>query len=75
MAKMDAKLMMQVINNLLDNAIKYTKKGSRIRIRTRQIGTNIQIDIADNGEGIEDKQKSEIFNMFYTGNNKVVDGR
>lgn len=75
MANMDAKLIIQVINNLLDNAIKYTERGSQIKISTRKIGRTIQIDVADSGEGIVDDQKREIFNMFYTVNNQVADGR
>lgn len=74
-ANMDAKLIIQVINNLLDNAIKYTEDGSQIKISTKKVHDMIQIEVADNGDGIEDAQKKEIFNMFYSTHHQVIDGR
>jgi len=75
MAKMDAKLMMQVIINLVDNAIKYTDEGSKIQITTKKRKHRIIIEVADNGNGIEDEQKEKLFDMFYTVNNTIADGR
>lgn len=73
--KMDAKLIMQVIINLIDNAIKYTDIGSQIIIEVKKIGSNIKIEVSDNGAGITDDQKDKIFTMFYTTNNLIADGR
>ncbi len=75
LAKMDAKLMVQVIINIVDNAIKYTPPGSHIAIRTWKEGSNAMVSIADNGPGIPDEMKSHIFDMFYSGANKVADSR
>ena len=75
MAKMDARLIVQVIINIVDNAIKYTAKGSNILIRTKRQGNHAVISIADDGEGISDENKERIFDMFYSGANKVVDSR
>jgi two-component system sensor histidine kinase KdpD len=74
-AKMDAKLIIQVIINLVDNAIKYTKQDSLIRISTRKQRDEIVIAVADNGIGIADDQKEKLFDMFYTVNNSIADGR
>ncbi|MEG2303801.1 MAG: sensor histidine kinase KdpD [Lachnospiraceae bacterium] len=74
-AKMDAKLIMQVIINLVDNAIKYTNKGSLIQIITKKEQESIKIAIADNGNGISTEQKEKIFTMFYTGKEGASDGR
>ncbi len=74
-AKMDAKLIMQVIINLVDNAIKYTEKGSEICIFTKKRKSEIIVEVADNGSGIADEQKEKLFDMFYTVNNSVADGR
>ncbi|WP_202621564.1 sensor histidine kinase [Anaerocolumna sedimenticola] len=74
-AKMDAKLIMQVIINLVDNAIKYTEKGSEICISTKKRKSEIIVEVADNGSGIADEQKEKLFDMFYTVNNSVADGR
>lgn len=75
LAKMDAKLILQVIINIMDNAIKYTPVGSDIIIRTRKNNNMVSISIEDNGDGIDDETKPKVFEMFYTGNNKIVDSR
>lgn len=74
-AKMDAKLMVQVIINIVDNAIKYTPKGSHILIETRKQGDKAVISIADDGDGIPDDRKERVFDMFYSGANKIADSR
>ncbi|MGN0546027.1 MAG: DUF4118 domain-containing protein, partial [Acutalibacteraceae bacterium] len=61
LAKMDAKLMVQVIINIVDNAIKYTPKGSDILIKTSKQGDKAVISISDNGEGIPDDKKERVF--------------
>ncbi|MGN0384538.1 MAG: ATP-binding protein [Lachnospiraceae bacterium] len=75
LAKMDAKLMVQVIINIVDNAIKYTPKGSNIRIQTWKQGDKAVIAISDDGDGIPDELKERVFDMFYTGANKIADSR
>lgn len=75
LAKMDAKLMVQVIINIVDNAIKYTPKGSNILIKTWKQGDKAVISIADDGDGIPDEMKARVFNMFYSGANKIADSR
>lgn len=73
--KMDAKLMIQVIINLVDNAIQYTEKGSEIQISTKKRNHQIIVEIADNGKGIAKEQKDKLFDMFYTVKNATADGR
>lgn len=75
LAKMDAKLMVQVIINIVDNAIKYTPKGSNILIKTWKQGDKAVISIADDGDGIPDEMKERVFDMFYSGANKIADSR
>lgn len=75
LAQIDAKLIVQVIINIVDNAIKYTPPGSEIDIRWQQKGSCIYISIADNGPGISDKDKPHIFDMFYSASNQIVDSR
>ncbi len=75
LAQIDAKLIVQVIINIVDNAIKYTPAGSVIEINTREQGSMVEVSISDNGPGIPDEQKPHIFEMFYTGANKVADSR
>lgn len=75
LAKMDAKLIVQVVINIVDNAIKYTPPGSNIRIMTERQEDKAVIHIADDGPGIPDDVKPHIFDMFYSGANKVADSR
>lgn len=75
LAKMDAKLVVQVIINLIDNAIKYTPRGSHIEIRTRREENWAVISVADDGPGIPDENKAQVFEMFYSGANRVADSR
>ena len=75
LARMDSRLIVQTIINLVDNAIKYTQKGSHINIRTRKEGENAVVLVADDGPGISDEMKEHIFETFYTGTNKIADSR
>ena len=75
LAKCDARLIIQVIINLVDNAIKYTPAGSHITITTKQNEQHTEISVADNGAGIPDSEKEKVFQMFYSGSNPVADCR
>ena len=70
---MDAKLIIQVIINLVENAVKYTPVNSQINIIAQRKGTFISVSVADNGTGIPHEMKPKVFEMFYTGNNKIAD--
>ncbi|MCC8128117.1 MAG: DUF4118 domain-containing protein [Clostridiales bacterium] len=73
LARMDSKLVIQVILNLIDNAVKYTPIGSTITISARKAGGDISVCVSDNGPGIPDQEKPHIFEMFYTGEKKAAD--
>ena len=75
LARMDAKLIIQVIINLVDNAIKYTPVGSDIQITAENKEGFISVSVADDGNGIPDHIKPRVFEMFYTGDNKIADSR
>lgn len=66
-----------VIFNLIDNAIKYSKEHLEISIKTWNSGNNIHIAVADKGIGMNRDQLSKIFDQFYrvsTGNLHDVKG-
>ena len=75
LVRIDAKLIVQVLINLVDNAIKYTPVGSHIDICTRKRGGWVEVSVSDDGPGIPDAQKERIFDMFYSGANQVADSR
>lgn len=75
LAKMDARLIVQVLINLVDNAIKYTPKGSTIQVTAKRQENWAVISVADDGPGIPDESKKQIFEMFYTGTNQIADSR
>ncbi|MBO5323941.1 MAG: DUF4118 domain-containing protein, partial [Oscillospiraceae bacterium] len=75
LARCDARLIIQVIINLVDNAIKYTPAGSHITINTKQNERHTEISVADNGAGIPDSEKEKVFQMFYSGSNPIADCR
>lgn len=75
MADMDARLIVQVLINLINNAIKYTEDDSIISINAYQIEDYVYIEVCDNGSGIEDKDKDKIFEKFYTVNHSIVDSK
>lgn len=75
LVKMDARLIVQTFINILDNAIKYTPKGSNITITTQKSDKTAIIEITDNGQGIPDDVKPYIFDMFYSGTKQIADSR
>lgn len=75
LARIDAKLIVQVIINIVDNAIKYTPEGSEITIHTKKQQNRVVVKISDNGPGIPDDVKLRVFDMFYSGTSKIADSR
>lgn len=75
LVNIDARLIMQVLINLVNNAVQNTPEGSNIRVESRQDGAEAVITVSDDGPGIPDDIKPHVFEMFYTGQSKVADGR
>ena len=66
---------MQVVINIVNNAVKYTPPGSRIEVSAKAQGEKVLVEIADDGPGISDEEKPKLFDMFYTAENERGDGR
>lgn len=75
LTRMDVRLIIQVLVNLVDNAIKYTPSGSTITIRALKKNEKAWISVEDNGPGISDEIKPHIFEMFFTGRNNIADSQ
>ena len=69
----NAQLIYQVMCNLLDNAVKYTKEGTEIYIQVSENDKQALIEVADQGDGIPEEARDKIFEMFYTTSGKVSD--
>lgn len=63
--KADEDLMSQVWMNLLGNAIKFTRNGGTIGVRLAQQGNDIVVSISDTGIGMDEEERSHIFERFY----------
>lgn len=75
LVRVDAGLIMQVLINLVNNAVKYTPVGSNIRIAAIQQKKEAEICVSDDGPGIPDERKERVFEMFFTGGNPIGDSR
>jgi two-component system sensor histidine kinase KdpD len=64
---MDHVLIVQVLVNLLDNAIKYSAATTPIEIEGHIEGSQLQIRIADQGKGIPDEELDRLFETFFRG--------
>ena len=71
----DGRLIVQVLINLINNAIQYTPPGSTIRISSVNMGDCAKVIVADDGPGIPDSEKDSVFTMFYSGSKKVTDSK
>ncbi len=61
----DRAKLMQVVYNLMDNAIKYTQEGGVVRVRLIRSGRDAILSISDNGPGIPNEDQAHIFDRFY----------
>ncbi len=61
----DRDKIIQVINNLISNAVKYSPQSDRIIIATRLLDGGVQLSVQDFGIGIEGKKHQNIFEQFY----------
>ncbi len=55
---------LQVLLNLVGNAIRYSPEGSQVRIELAQVGDQARVTVADNGPGLTPEQQAVIFGKF-----------
>ena len=63
--ELDRKTITWALDNILDNAIRYTPEGGRIDVRVKKEDKRVRIDIEDNGIGIPEEDVDRIFERFY----------
>ena len=77
MVPMDGKLIMQVLINLLDTAVKHTEADREIKISVTKSADskNVVFEVTDEGDGIAPEDLPNIFGTFYTSKIKPADAR
>jgi len=68
--KVDTERFLQVLRNVIGNALKFTPEGGRVNVSVRTIDEGLQISVADTGPGIPEKNLTTIFEKFQQANTK-----
>ncbi|MHA6128945.1 ATP-binding protein [Pseudomonas fluorescens group sp. PF-1] len=63
-----------LLNNLVDNAIRYAGAHARIDIAVRDTGQGVVLEVCDNGPGINAAERERVLERFYRGNNQIGSG-
>ena len=74
-APMDGKLIVQVLVNLLDNAVRHTPEGSPIGLKVFTQKDKVVFEVSDNGPGIAPDLLNTVFDSFVRGTQPVSDGQ
>ena len=63
--ELDNVLIHEVILNVVENAIKYSKSGDHITVKTNEQGEQVKVEVIDQGPGIRESERKRIFDKFY----------
>ena len=61
----DRELLVQMIANLLDNALRHTQAGVRVELTGRRTANGVSLTVADDGPGVAPDELKAIFQRFY----------
>src|SRR5919198_223073 len=67
----DSGRMLRVVDNLVSNAIKFTREGGTVHVSLREDGDNVRLEVADSGIGIGADDQRRLFQRFYRAENAV----
>ncbi len=67
----DVALIERVLQNLIDNALKFTPEGGTITIKTNELENDVQIEVADTGVGIPEEQIPFVFDRYHIGDKRL----
>ncbi|MEK7384687.1 MAG: ATP-binding protein, partial [Elusimicrobiota bacterium] len=60
-----------VVDNLISNALKFTRPGGRVRLETQDKGEFLMVSVSDDGIGIPPQDREKIFERFYRASNRA----
>jgi len=69
-APMDPERILQVLRNLIGNAVKFTPNGGRVKINAKPVNGNLQVSVTDSGPGVPPESLKLIFEKFSQGKHK-----
>ncbi len=67
----DIALIERVLQNLIDNALKFTPEGGTITIRTNELDNAVEIQVSDTGVGIPEEQIPFVFDRYHIGDKRI----
>ena len=62
----DEERLVQVLANLLGNALRFTERGGEVQVQARHVGTEVEISVSDSGAGIPPSELPRIFERYWT---------
>lgn len=71
---LDPVRMHQLLSNLLDNAVRYTPSGGRVRVTARRSDTSLDVAVADEGPGLAQEVRATLFDRFVKANDSPGSG-
>ncbi len=74
MVQGDIAMIERVLSNLIRNATEFTPSGGRIELKLSKVQSSLEISISDTGQGISAEDMPKIFDRFYKGGNKTLEG-
>lgn len=70
--RIDANLISKVINNLIDNALKYSPEDSKITVSSREVDGFVEFSVSDHGIGMDQEEIQNLFTKFYRAKNDTT---
>lgn len=67
----DISLIERVLQNLIDNALKFTPEGGTITIKTNELDDAVEIQVSDTGVGIPEEQIPFVFDRYHIGDKRI----
>jgi two-component system, OmpR family, sensor histidine kinase TctE len=61
----DAFMLKEMLNNLLDNAVRYTRPGGQVTVRVREAPRGVVLSVEDNGPGVPSAERERVFERFH----------